>query len=97
MHEYDSVTRNNGTSLIPSRSLSLNNNLLKFKEVPHKKLGAVVYTVKPGDTLWGISQLYLGTGKNYNEIQSIQEGLEIKIIERDVKCTSNKALGFDLV
>ena len=71
LHEYDSVTRNNGTSLIPSHSLSLNNNSLKFKEVPHKKLGAVVYTVKPGDTLWGISQLYLGTGKNYNEIQSI--------------------------
>lgn len=33
----------------------------------------------------------------YNGIQSIQEGLEIKIIERDVKGTSNKALGFDLV
>ena len=33
----------------------------------------------------------------YNGIQSIQEGLEIKIIERDVKGTNNKALGFDLV
>ena len=33
----------------------------------------------------------------YNGIQSIQEGLEIKIIERDVKGSSNKALGFDLV
>lgn len=33
----------------------------------------------------------------YNGIQSIEEGLEIKIIERDVKGSSNKALGFDLV
>ena len=33
----------------------------------------------------------------YNGIQSIEDGLEIKIIERDVKGTSNKALGFDLV
>ena len=30
-------------------------------------------------------------------IQSIEEGLEIKIIEREVKGTNNKALGFDLV
>lgn len=42
-----------------------------MNEIPHKKLSAVVYTVKPGDTLWGISQSYLGTGKKYNEIQSI--------------------------
>ena len=33
----------------------------------------------------------------YNGIVPIQEGLEIKIIERDVKGSSNKALGFDLV
>ena len=33
----------------------------------------------------------------YNGIQSIEEGLEIKIIERDVKGSNNKALGFDLV
>ena len=30
-------------------------------------------------------------------IQAIQDGVEIKIIERDVKGTNNKALGFDLV
>ena len=30
-------------------------------------------------------------------IQSIEEGLEIKIIEKDVKNTNNKALGFELV
>ena len=33
----------------------------------------------------------------YAGINSIKEGLEIKIIERDVKGTSNKALGFELV
>lgn len=33
----------------------------------------------------------------YAGIQSIQEGLLIKIIEKDVKGTNNKALGFDLV
>ena len=33
----------------------------------------------------------------YAGIQSIQEGLEIKIIEKEVKGTNNKALGFDLV
>ncbi len=33
----------------------------------------------------------------YNGIQSIEDGLEIKIIEKDVKGSSNKALGFDLV
>lgn len=33
----------------------------------------------------------------YAGINSIKEGLEIKIIEKDVKGTSNKALGFDLV
>lgn len=33
----------------------------------------------------------------YNGIVPIQDGLEIKIIERDVKGSSNKALGFDLV
>ena len=31
----------------------------------------VVYTVKSGDTLWGISRTYLGTGKKYYEIQSL--------------------------
>lgn len=30
-------------------------------------------------------------------IQSVQDGLEIKIIERSVKGSSNKALGFELV
>ena len=30
-------------------------------------------------------------------IQSIEEGLEIRIIEKDVKNSSNKALGFELV
>lgn len=33
----------------------------------------------------------------YAGIQSIQAGLEIKIIEKEVKGTNNKALGFDLV
>ena len=33
----------------------------------------------------------------YAGIQSIEEGLLIKIIEKDVKGTNNKALGFDLV
>ena len=33
----------------------------------------------------------------YAGIQSIEEGLEIKIIEKEVKGTNNKALGFDLV
>ena len=33
----------------------------------------------------------------YNGIQTIQDGVEIKIIERDVKGSSNKALGFELV
>ena len=33
----------------------------------------------------------------YAGIQSIQEGLDIKIIEKEVKGTNNKALGFDLV
>lgn len=31
----------------------------------------VVYTVKPGDTLWGIAQNYLGTGQKYYEIQNL--------------------------
>ena len=30
-----------------------------------------MYTVKSGDTLWGISRTYLGTGKKYYEIQSL--------------------------
>ena len=33
----------------------------------------------------------------YAGVQSIQAGLEIKIIEKEVKGTNNKALGFDLV
>ena len=47
---------------------SHSNNL---QEVPNATLNPVVYTVKPGDTLWSISQTYLGTGKKYCEIQSL--------------------------
>lgn len=42
-----------------------------LKESPKINLNSVVYNVKPGDTLWGISQTYLGTGKKYREIQNL--------------------------
>ena len=41
------------------------------KEIKNPDLKPVVYTVKPGDTLWGISQMYLGTGQKYYEIQTL--------------------------
>ncbi len=39
--------------------------------VTNQRFPNVVYTVKSGDTLWGISRTYLGTGKKYYEIQSL--------------------------
>lgn len=42
-----------------------------LRENPKINLNSVVYNVKPGDTLWGISQTYLGTGKKYREIQNL--------------------------
>lgn len=42
-----------------------------FREFPNMGISSVVYSVKPGDTLWGISQNYLGTGKKYYEIQTL--------------------------
>lgn len=37
----------------------------------NQNISSVVYNVKPGDTLWGIAQTYLGTGKKYYDIQNL--------------------------
>jgi len=57
-----------------SESLEIWNNADEMQIVPvvnGKDLSAVVYMVKPGDTLWGISQQYLGSGRKFYEIQSL--------------------------
>ena len=61
-------------SMDKSESLEIWNNADEMQIVPvvnGKDLSAVVYMVKPGDTLWGISQQYLGSGRKFYEIQSL--------------------------
>ena len=64
------------TSSASSTSMEIypNNNIMDGNNVYYQEnneLKPVVYTVKSGDTLWGISQTYLGTGQKYYEIQSL--------------------------
>jgi nucleoid-associated protein YgaU len=62
-----------GTSCSYSCSSQSNSEaqLVPLKNDSSISTKAVVYNVQPGDTLWGLSQKYLGTGKKYDEIQSI--------------------------
>ena len=77
----DNNTQNNSNmqpqaSVSPSTSMELysNNNIMNGNNNYYQEsndLKPVVYTVKSGDTLWGISQTYLGSGQKYYEIQSL--------------------------
>ena len=45
-----------------------NNNINKTSDESYFE-----YTVKKGDTLWGIAQKHLGNGTKYKEIKSLNE------------------------
>jgi len=64
----------NGNVSEQSESAILENgemNMIQVVPFNNREPKSVVYTVKPGDTLWGLAQEYLGTGKKFNEIQSL--------------------------
>lgn len=73
-----------------------NGNVVKDKEI--KKVCILIddegKSYVTGSKMFSNQMIrYIG----YAGIQSIEEGLLIKIIEKDVKGSNNKALGFDLV
>lgn len=47
------------------------NQVIPNNFMENQNISSVVYNVKPGDTLWGIAQTYLGTGKKYYDIQNL--------------------------
>lgn len=55
------------------------NRILKAEKSPAPTAENQTYTVKKGDTLWAISQKYLGKGSRYKEIKALN-GLKSDII-----------------
>lgn len=82
------VIEGNKNHAVEYRTLSVNGRYIRGYCLPNYKSkattatpkpSAVTYTVKSGDTLWGIAKTYLGNGMRWNEISKLN-GLKSTVI-----------------